>query len=210
MGTVYDMPVISSADYGIAPPSSLTYDEASCRYMRDNGLLLQGTTASNKFVAKGTDISGVKLAAYSVHDGRVYWIIAAPGRFSVANSTTVELDNAGNRSANWAGYFDPPYYGSNALLSSLSLNIDLFDSEEEALRALGIGTTYPITYRPTNCSFPNAPTEAAVGDTVNVSVTFPEGYGLVNESNIYVTNNGVVIPSTYSNGQLTFTMPDPS
>lgn len=70
--------------------------------------------------------------------------------------------------------------------------------------------TYPITYRPTNCSFPNAPTEAAVGENVVVPVTFPDGYGLVNESNIYVTNNGVVISSTYSNGQLTFTMPDPS
>ncbi len=73
-----------------------------------------------------------------------------------------------------------------------------------------IAPSYPITYRPTNCSFPNAPTEATVGNTVVVPVTFPAGYGLVNESNIYVTNNGVVIPSTYSNGQLTFTMPDPS
>ena len=67
-----------------------------------------------------------------------------------------------------------------------------------------------ITYRPTNCSFPNAPTEGVVDSTVVVPVTFPEGYGLVNEANIYVTNNGVVIPSTYSNGQLTFTMPNPS
>lgn len=75
---------------------------------------------------------------------------------------------------------------------------------------IGTAMKYPITYRPTNCSFPGAPIEAAVGDTVVVPVTFPDGYGLINESNIYVTNNGVVIPSTYSNGQLTFTMPDPS
>lgn len=73
-----------------------------------------------------------------------------------------------------------------------------------------IESKYPITYRPINCSFPSAPTEAMVGDTVVVSVVFSDGYGLVDESNIYVTNNGVVIPSTYSNGQLTFTMPDPS
>lgn len=73
-----------------------------------------------------------------------------------------------------------------------------------------LSNKYPITYRPTNCSFPNAPTEAAVGENVVVPVTFPDGYGIVNESNIYVTSNGVVIPSTYSNGQLTFTMPDPS
>lgn len=98
--------------------------------------------------------------------------------------------------------------------SLLNSSIPLYNTKQEALAAMndGIWDTirYPITYRPTNCSFPNAPTEAAVGDTVVVPVTFPDGYGLVNESNIYVTNNGVVIPSAYSNGQLTFTMPDPS
>lgn len=86
--------------------------------------------------------------------------------------------------------------------------IDYFSNQIDARNAL-MGL-YPITYRPTNCSFPNAPTEAIVDETVVVPVSFPDGYGLVNESNIYVTNNGVVIPSTYSNGQLTFTMPDPS
>lgn len=73
-----------------------------------------------------------------------------------------------------------------------------------------IGGGFPISYRPTNCYFPNAPTEAAVGDTVIVSVVFDEGYGIVNPSDIYVTCNGVTVPSTYNNGTLTFTMPDPS
>lgn len=98
--------------------------------------------------------------------------------------------------------------------SSLNGDIPVYTSQEEALRAMDDGIwnsiRYPITYRPTNCSFPGAPTEAAIGDIVVVPVSFPDGYGLVNESNIYVTNNGVVIPSSYSNGQLTFTMPDPS
>ena len=71
-------------------------------------------------------------------------------------------------------------------------------------------TTYPITYRLTNCTAPTAPTEAAVGDTVTVPLTFPSGYGVANTSNAYVMNNGVLVPSTYSNGTLTFTMPDPS
>lgn len=70
---------------------------------------------------------------------------------------------------------------------------------------------YPITYRLTNCTAPTAPTEAAVGDTVTVSLTFPEGYGVVNPaSDAYVSCNGVLVSSTYSNGQLVFTMPDPS
>lgn len=70
--------------------------------------------------------------------------------------------------------------------------------------------TYPITYRLTNCTAPSAPTEAVVGDNVTVIPSFSEGYGIVNPSDIYVTCNGVTIPSTYSNGVLTFTMPDPS
>lgn len=70
--------------------------------------------------------------------------------------------------------------------------------------------TYPITYRLTNATS-NGPSEAAVGDTVNVGLSFPEGYGIVNpSSDVYVTNNGVIVPSSYVNGTLTFTMPDPS
>lgn len=69
---------------------------------------------------------------------------------------------------------------------------------------------YPITYRLTNATT-TGPNEAAVGDTVTVPLTFPEGYGVVNpSSDAYVTCNGVLVPSTYSDGQLVFTMPDPS
>lgn len=69
---------------------------------------------------------------------------------------------------------------------------------------------YPITYRLTNATS-TGPNEAAVGDTVTVPLTFPEGYGIVNPaSDAYVTCNGVIVPSTYTEGQLVFTMPDPS
>lgn len=70
---------------------------------------------------------------------------------------------------------------------------------------------YPITYRLTNCSAPTAPVEAAVGDTVDVPFAFPDGYGFPNPAtDVYVYNNGVLVPSSYANGVLTFTMPDPS
>ena len=85
----------------------------------------------------------------------------------------------------------------------------LYDSGDDAKNAL-LGK-YPITYRLTNCTANDAPTEATVGDTVNVPFTFPNNYGFPNPStDVYVTNNGVLIPSTYANGTLTFTMPDPS
>ena len=83
-----------------------------------------------------------------------------------------------------------------------------YDSESDALRALN--DIHSITYRLTNCTASTAPTEAAAGDTVIVPLTFPSGYGVANASNVYVMNNGVLVPSTYSDGVLTFTMPDPS
>lgn len=115
--------------------------------------------------------------------------------------------------SNYDATRDLYYYISISGSDNQPIDGSPYPSESAALDAIAESSqpvTYPITYRPTNCSFPNAPTEAAVGENVVVPVTFPDGYGLANESNIYVTNNGVVIPSTYSNGQLTFTMPDPS
>ena len=88
-----------------------------------------------------------------------------------------------------------------------------FDTQQDAIDAVMsiYPVKYPITYRLTNSTAPSAPIEAAVGDTVTVPFQFPSGYGLVNpSSDVYVTNNGVIVPSQYSNGTLTFTMPDPT
>lgn len=86
-----------------------------------------------------------------------------------------------------------------------------YATQEEAYNAImGIAIVYPITYRLTNATT-TGPIEAVAGDTVTVPLTFPDGYGIVNpSSDAYVTCNGVLVPSTYSNGQLVFTMPDPS
>lgn len=72
------------------------------------------------------------------------------------------------------------------------------------------GNRFPITYRLTNATT-TGPNEATVGDTVTVPLQFTTGYGIVNPAtDVYVTSNGVAVPSQYSNGVLTFTMPDPS
>lgn len=109
----------------------------------------------------------------------------------------------------WSGSDYPDAYPGPAYFRDFSSEADLFAAIDDGSWD-NQPVTYPITYRPTNCSFPNAPTEAAVGDTVTVPVAFEEGYGIVNPSDIYVTCNGVSVPSTYNNGTLTFTMPDPS
>lgn len=96
-------------------------------------------------------------------------------------------------------------------------NVPSYSTLEEALSAIdddvwsgSVPTQYPIQYQQTNCTL-SGPNEAAIGDTVTVSCTFPEGYGIANpSSSILVTNNGVVVDYTYSNGVITFTMPDPT
>ena len=83
-------------------------------------------------------------------------------------------------------------------------NIYNYSTFEEALIGEGIReyNSFPITYRLTNCTASSAPTQAYVGDTVTVPLTFPEGYGVVNpSSDVYVTCNGVLVPSTYTDGQ---------
>lgn len=110
------------------------------------------------------------------------------------------------------------YYSFAFNVSSITVNSDItiYSSANEMISGIDNGnwnaypTLYPITYRLTNATT-TGPNEAAVGDTVTIPLTFPEGYGVVNpSSDAYVTCNGIVIPSTYSNGQLVFTMPDPS
>lgn len=83
----------------------------------------------------------------------------------------------------------------------------LYESIEAAYTALGIFDASTITYRLTNCSAPSAPESANSGDTVSVNFVPVEGYGFITSSDVYVTNNGVVIPSTLSGNTLTFTMP---
>lgn len=111
-------------------------------------------------------------------------------------------------------------YGTDYLYTSQRFGIVYYVSDypiysnlETTLAALAgpIDNMYPITYRLTNCTAPSAPAEAAVGDTVNVPLVMQQGYDIVTPStDIVVTNNGVAVPHTYSNGTISFTMPDPS
>ncbi len=100
--------------------------------------------------------------------------------------------------------------GIYAGLTHITSTADLVETLN-AYNVRPVSGEFEISYRLTNCSAPTAPQSASIGDTVNVDFTFPEGYGIVNSSSdVYVTNNGAVIQSSYSNGRLTFTMPDPS
>lgn len=99
---------------------------------------------------------------------------------------------------------------NNITLTDYNLFLDSFSSFNNAKEALlsAIGITKNITYRLTNCTAPGAPQSASVGSEVTVPLVFTEGFAVNNPStDAYVMNNGVLVPSTYSNGTLTFTMP---
>lgn len=134
---------------------------------------------------------------------------------SIRNSLTLRIGNHLYHSLIF--FITGTHYTSSARLtynqSGTGYYTDVHDTVLSAISDYGIipADKFPITYRLTNCAAPTAPSEGAVGDTVTVTPIFPDGYGVINPTtDAYVMNNGVLVPSTWSNGVLTFTMPDPS
>lgn len=175
--------------------SSQTDTVVKCAYRKSSNGTLALLCAGAISQAHGVQLRNIQNWTQTVN-----WSITFP--FSTHPNIYVE---------NYLSYADTPIANANP-------DIPIYDTIEEVVAAFDDGNwdapppvgMYHISYRPTNCTFPNAPTEASVGDTVIVPVSFTEGYGIVNDSDIYVTCNGVLVPSTYNNGTLTFTMPDPS
>lgn len=125
--------------------------------------------------------------------------------YGTTNAVSINLSNLSDN--NW-------YYNNfNTSVATCSTNntiyVQRYTNLQEFLNS-SVTVLYPITYRDTNATH-SGPDSASPGDVVSVDYTFADGYGIVNPStDIYVTNNGVIVPSSYSNGTLTFTMPDPS
>ena len=228
MGQIYTLPVITGITEDITGFSrwdSQTPTQSQinvCNTVKSNGLYV-GSVRFNLGVA-------YQYFAAGENDDLLY---AAPFAYRPNSSNyTIDLIMAVRPNARWyhvvyvgtteyvletsrmsmtdSGIFETG--GTYYLGSPGDLPLSYYSSREEALDAISpyIISGYQIVYRDTNCTH-SGPDEAIVGDTVTVNYTFPDGYGIVNpSSDIYVTNNGVVIPSQYSNGVLTFRMPDPS
>lgn len=156
------------------------------------------------------------IVVYSVH------IFDTPGGYGGTSPVTITLYNGTNRTG-LLSYGNKTSGQPMDITGGFPYRTETTSSNLPSLQPYSIsgydidGTfeyiepVYPITYRLTNCTASTAPTEAMIGDTVTVPFQFTSGYGFVNpSSDVYVTNNGVVIPSQYSNGVLTFTMPDPT
>lgn len=214
MGTIYTLPVLTYPNFvptGTGVVTTDNYDD--CLYGINNSLLVCGNGTANG-VGSGSNVANTICAWYINTEGSSdrYYYIAINRNSSWIHSTVsiTDLSSSTFRSCGWGltTNANEPLYGSNANYGYTML-VNPYSSVSEAERALGIGN-YPITYRDTNCTH-SGPNDAFVGNVVSVSYQFPEGYGIVNPSaDIYATNNGAVIPSQYSNGVLTFTMPDPS
>lgn len=209
MGTVYEYPVVTGFD-GIAPDFHGQTTEYNIGLIHNNGLTILSDSDTNLFVNIGSSVSGVR-AAFWRENNRLH-------RIETPASTTAYRSYSSHRwpyvqlheSIELLFYTGDWVFTSSTILDGVDIDVDIYDSREEAEIAIGYSSLFPITYRSSNITFPNAPTEARVGSTVTVNVSFPDGYGLANPNDLYVQCNGVVVPSVYANGQLTFTMPDPS
>ena len=194
MGTLYPLPVLYMCNITT---------------LNNNGLII-GNYYSNGFQSAVREPENGVIAVVArldVSSNRCMFMANIPNvkvvYSQVDHFNTESLDVVLNGIYTTSGNLDMP--------GSIVLADPFPDRNSASLAFSAMLTGYPITYRLTNCSTPSAPMEAMVGDIVNVDVTFPQGYGIVNpSSDVYVTNNGVVVPSSYSNGRLTFTMPDPS
>lgn len=208
MGTVYTLPYIS----GISSVSSFSSTIASLsgdNLAAYNALLNGGLyivdglnnygNASASYIANPVSNEVSKVAFYLDTNRVAYWITGNRCSMNVYSRTSsLPYTSVTYYSGNTApdGYFT---------YTSTNLHVDVFNSSEDAYSAL---FDKPITYRLTNCTAPSAPQAATAGATVSVQLQFAEGYDIVNPtSDIYVTDNGVIVPSVYSNGTLTFTMP---
>lgn len=98
-------------------------------------------------------------------------------------------------------------YQTPTSLSNVNPVITVFSSIDDLLLAVTNDTpaTAPIIYVPIHSTL-SGPESAASGETVNVSVSFPDGY-IYQEKGVSIYNKDGVIPFTYTDGTLSFTMP---
>ncbi len=210
MGQIYRLPVASTLnDTAIMAVSTPAY-KRYIRYPEDN--------PNRQWVDHyyATLNSGVGAVYYlNPNSDRFGYIFFSDNPFQygycelglTSGITYVDTFNSNNKpflpNVNKYGRRSEGIYNTNDLIE---FYLDPYNSLEDAIAA--IADTSIITYRLVNCTAPSAPQSAISGSTVNVNLQFPEGFGIINpENDVYVTNNGTRIPSTYNNGLLTFTMP---
>lgn len=216
MGTVYTVPYFEST-----PTWQEVQAHGLLAFMTDNP---STSRVENINYYYGASTDSVKLAGFYYGDNNSgYGVCLASDEAFISYGAYVEnssLVGWRNDNANYGGvYADVDFsglywfaYGGGSNPRAGQWFIDNYASQHEGVIALknAVRVIYPITYQAVNADTSTCPVEAVVGDIVTVIPSFPSGYGIVNSNNIYVTNNGVVIPSNYSNGVLTFTMPSPS
>lgn len=209
MGTVYYLPVIDGTQSGLDTGGLLVFNallNGQHRDIRFAGGAANVLAVFYRFMYDSTEYYGYCVGSYT--SGVVGYMTGYYGEI-----ITLRLNNHN---------YSTPYGTMRAAVSSnyISANqggepvttyVDLYPDATTAIDAIKAASptppSYPITYHLTNCTAPTAPTEATSGATVTVPLQFTIGYSVVNSSDAYVMNNGVIVPSTYSNGTLMFTMP---
>ena len=203
MGTVYSVPNTGLSD----------------QIITTNGLmaatLLENSVEQYTYWF-GSNVNSVAIGFYTLPNTRFGWYIASINQFTVRESAKY-ANGSSSEIIEVTGEYDSSlskfiYDGQNTPSGagiSLSWHVNPYSSLTEAKEAvLNWQPMRNITYRLTNCTAPDAPQSASSGSEVTVPLIFTEGFGVNNPStDAYVMNNGVLVPSTYANGVLTFTMP---
>lgn len=223
-GQVYLMPTadltFTPTGNDAVPKSELSADQVTAlNYLKNNGFTghnyytVDGNTTYPRYTMYKTGTKAYR-AYYLKNNGNVaylYLYTTSWWQYYVIEYTAynyVTLRNSGQWSTDNVNVIRNTAWD----IPTQAMNVSYYNSEADARTAISayLPSPYPITYRLTNATT-TGPSEANVGDTVTVPLMFPEGYGIVNpSSDVYVTCNGVSVPSTYSDGQLVFIMPDPS
>ena len=141
-------------------------------------------------------------------------VVACSQKFSFGHHVSNSSDpfdtynvNGNNFSVN--GYSYVISYNSR---SGITFEYGFYSTQNEARAALNAAMLpqyKAVTYRLTNCTGSPTPAQAEIGTTLSIALTPSNGFAFLEPTaDIYVTNNGTRIQSTFSNGTLSFVVPE--
>ena len=208
MGQVYNMPYDSSYnDTATMKAKGLLIwtDQLPDNSYKNFRMLMNvdGVKGAACIAAENPDIYRIYFASTHVFSWSMSAWDASSDAFFNVNSYTAAGDTYNVGTAYSARNSSFGYNGADRRLL-----LSYYNNDSEAIAALANSfVSSSITYRLSNCTAPSAPQSASSGDTVTVNLVPDTGFVFVAASDVYVTNNGVVVASTLSGNTLTFTMP---
>lgn len=214
MGTVYQIPRVYYNSGVSAFSTNLMTNEQSAQWnaVKEDGMYIYtvtGTGNGNVTNFIGVSNGNAYIAYYNVTARNINYYIRC-------DDSVNYLLQAYEREYNERyGYATPVLFQQGidsktiSSVNNIILPLDYYNSQQEAYDAISqaVSGYYPITYHLTNCTAPDAPTEARNGSDVVISITPSQGYILRSSGVSVVDSNGVSVPYIVQGNQIAFTMP---